>query len=448
MLQALPHDGTNKPGAEPPLRKRITTAAALAVVLLAGACSSEPASRKSGGTEAATTTEPIAPSSQAHGFSTLVGIQGSNFTINGKVTFPGLSVEGLLLNSRMVQAIFDDENRETVERWAYPDTGEWDPDRNTSEFTASLPLYAERGLNAVTVNLQGGNPSPKPGQNHQPWINTAFHSDGELKSAYLDRLDRVIRAADREGLVVILGYFYFGQDHRLQNEDAVVRATDNATVWLVNQGYTNVIVEIANESDVFYDHAILKPDRIHELIQRVRNRSQGMLRVSTSFGGGSIPPAAVVETADFILVHGNNQNTDEIAAMVQKIRSMPEYERAPKPIVFNEDSTTMANMEAALRQGASWGYYDKGLNDYRTGFQVPPINWLINTPEKEAFFNAVDGLVKRDNAAMQPRRLVFTTVDIPSATASLQDGFHLVTSFLELVDGSDNALSATFYGRQ
>lgn len=65
-------------------------------------------------------------------------------------------------------------------------------------------------------------------------------------------------------------YFYFGQDQRLTDEAAVIRATDNATRWLFERGYRNVLVEINNECNVRYDHEILQPKRMHELIERVR----------------------------------------------------------------------------------------------------------------------------------------------------------------------------------
>ena len=60
---------------------------------------------------------------------TTVAIQGEDFLIDGQLTYPGREyqghrIEGLLLNSRMVQAIYDDLNPETRGRWAYPDTGE------------------------------------------------------------------------------------------------------------------------------------------------------------------------------------------------------------------------------------------------------------------------------------------------------------------------------------
>ena len=59
----------------------------------------------------------------------------------------------------MVNAIFDDENPHTKHLWNYPDTNEWNPNRNTSEFIEMLPLYKNHGLLAFTVNLQGGAPS-------------------------------------------------------------------------------------------------------------------------------------------------------------------------------------------------------------------------------------------------------------------------------------------------
>jgi hypothetical protein len=74
----------------------------------------------------------------------------------------GRKIEGLLFNSRMVQAIFDDENPATAAHWRYPDTGFWDADRNTDEFCAMLPVYAQHGVLGVTVGLQGGGSSLCP----------------------------------------------------------------------------------------------------------------------------------------------------------------------------------------------------------------------------------------------------------------------------------------------
>ncbi|MDQ3624608.1 MAG: hypothetical protein M3463_19340, partial [Verrucomicrobiota bacterium] len=254
---------------------------------------------------------------------TAVSIAGEDFHINGAPTYQGRTwrghrLEGLLLNSRMVQGIFDDRNPETVARWAYPDTGQWDAERNVSEFLAAMPEWRAHGLLAFTLNLQGG--SPQGYSREQPWHNSAFETDGTLRADYLARLERVLRRADELGMIVILGYFYFGQDERLRDEDAVKRAVDEATKWLLDKGFRNVLVEVNNECNVRYDHAILQPERVHELIERVKSRTHNgrRLLVSTSYGGGTIPHENVVRSADFLLLHGNGvRDPQKIAEMVQ-----------------------------------------------------------------------------------------------------------------------------------
>ena len=138
-----------------------------------------------------------------------VSIQGEKFYINGVRTYSGGILEGTLPNSRMVNATFDDANPATIENWDYPNGAPYDPNRQTNEFIAALPSYKAKGLLAVTLNFQGGDPIH--GAGNQPWDNTAFNSNGSLKSAYLTRMDRVIRALNTRGMVAILGYFYQGQ---------------------------------------------------------------------------------------------------------------------------------------------------------------------------------------------------------------------------------------------
>lgn len=208
---------------------------------------------------------------------TEVRIDGEKFLINGEPTYRGQSfrgrpVEGLLMNSRMVQATFDDENPETRPRWAYPDTGAWDPERNVREFVAALPAY-----------------------------------------------------------------------------------------------------------------------RVHELIERVKGVEQGgrRLPVGTSYGGGTVPGENVVRASDFLLIHGNGvKDPKRIAEMVDRTREVPGYR--PMPILFNEDDhydfeRPENNFVAAVSRYASWGLLDIGQNNYRDGFQCPPVDWSISTERKRAF---------------------------------------------------------------
>jgi hypothetical protein len=328
---------------------------------------------------------------------TPVAIEGDRFLINGRPTYEGRTwrghrVEGLLMNARLVQGIFDDVNPATRSRWAYPDTGRWDAERNTREFLAAMPEWRRRGLLAFTLNLQGG--SPQGYSQDQPWHNSAFESDGSLRAAYLKRLARILDRADELGMVTILGYFYFGQDQRLRDEQAVLRGTRKATDWLLSRGYTHVLVEIANECDVArYDHAILKPPRIHELLTIVRSatRDGRRLLAGVSFGGGSIPVASVVTSSDFLLIHGNGvSDPARIGNMVERTRAVAGYR--PMPILFNEDDhfdfeRPVNNFTQAIGSYASWGYFDPGESNYRDGYQCPPVNWGVNTERKQAFFD-------------------------------------------------------------
>jgi hypothetical protein len=328
---------------------------------------------------------------------TSVSIVGEDFHINGKPTYAGRTwkgrrIEGLLMNSRMVQGIFDDLNTNTVSRWAYPDTGKWDAERNAREFIAAMLEWRRHGLLAFTINLQGG--SPQGYSKDQPWHNSAITETGELRRDYMARLERILDRADELGMVVILGYFYFGQDERLKDEDAVKRAVDNATKWVFDRGYRNVIIEINNECNVRYDHAILKPERVHELIERVKNttRNGRRLLVSTSYGGGTVPKENVVRASDYLLLHGNGvSDPKKVAEMVRNTRKVPGF--TPKPIVFNEDDhfdfeKPMNNFIAAAGEYASWGYFDFRMKDEKfvDGYQSVPVDWGINSERKRGFF--------------------------------------------------------------
>lgn len=329
---------------------------------------------------------------------TLVEIRGDQFYINGKPTYEKrywkeYKIEGLLLNSRMVQGIFDDLNSETSAQWAYTDTKKWDPDRNTDEFIKNMKKWRSYGLLSFTINMQGG--SPQGYSQAQPWYNSGYFEDGSLRPEYLNRLERILNKADKLGMVPILGLFYFGQDERLKDEKAVVNAVNNMIDWLFTHRYKNVLIEINNECNVRYDHEILKPARVHELIELVKSREKNGHRfyAGTSYGGGFIPLPNVVKSSDFILIHGNGVTVPaRILEIVNKTRNVEGY--TPKPIIFNEDDhfnfdKDQNNFVSALKGYASWGFFDFRMKDesYADGYQSVPVDWGINSTRKKAFFN-------------------------------------------------------------
>lgn len=332
---------------------------------------------------------------------TLVSIHGDQFRINGRPTYEGRTwhghrIEGLLLNSRMVQATFDDLNIDSRGQWKYPDGKDYDADRNTSEFIAAMSEWRMHGLLAITLNLQGG--SPQGYSKVQPWHNSALTADGSLRAEYMNRFERVIDRADELGMVVILGYYYFGQDERVIDEAAVKRGVDAASNWILDKGYRNVLVEVNNECDVkAYQHEILKPERVHELIEQVKGytRDGNRLLVGTSYGGGAIPRANVVRASNFLLIHGNGvKEPTRITEMVKQTRAVAGYR--PMPILFNEDDhfefdKPENNFVAAISEYASWGYFDYRMKDegFDEGYQSVPVNWSISSERKVGFFNKV-----------------------------------------------------------
>jgi hypothetical protein len=366
-------------------------------------------------------------------------IRGDAFYINGRPTyagrtFNGKKIEGLLMNTRMVQGIFDDLNPETASRWVYPDTGKWDPERNTSEFVAAMAEWKRYGVLAFTINLQGGSPGgpgrgrgagtpatapARAGEATAPAAprgagrgpagpmleNTAIDPDGNLRPAYMARLQRILDKADELGMVAIVGYFYFGQDQRLKDEDAVKRGVLNATNWILDHGYTNVLVEINNECNLGYDHDILKPPRLPEVFDLVRQQTRAgrHLLVSSSFGGtdssqgnrehpDTPATASVSKNADFLLIHGNGPNDpDVIRRCIAGTRALA---GGRKPVLINEDPNFHFTEEtnhllASVGEYVSWGYYEQGLNNYQDGYQSPPVNWGLNTENKKQFFELV-----------------------------------------------------------
>jgi hypothetical protein len=330
---------------------------------------------------------------------TEISIDGDSFRINGELTYKdrywnGNRIEGLLLNSRMVQGIFDDLNEETRHQWAYEDTGVWDADRNTNEFVEAMPTWLDHGILAFTINLQGG--SPYGYSKAQPWINSAMNPDGSLRNDYMGRLERIINRADELGMVVILGIFYFGQEKVLEDADAIKNSVDNTIDWLFEHDYRNVLVEINNECNVHYEQPLLTPEGVHELILRAKERQKNGRRflVGTSYGGRTIPKPNVVEASDFLLLHGNGVGDPaKISDMVRQTREVEGYR--PMPILFNEDDhfnfdKPMNNFVAAISEYASWGFFDyrlEGETAQTEGYQSVPVTWDISSDRKKGFFN-------------------------------------------------------------
>lgn len=342
----------------------------------------------------------------------IVDIRGEDFRFDGRPTYEGVSfrgrgIEGLLFNSRMVQATFDDENPTTRELWAYPDTGAWDPERNTNEFVAAMPSWRAHGLLAVTVDLQGGGAIYDKPFPYDEYVNSACDPSGALKPAYMARLARVLDRARDLGMAVILGLVYFGIDHRyLEGPEAARTLTDNVVDWLAARGDRHVLIEIANERT----HIRTRGGNVEaiELMERLRQRSRAaygdgfVLLCSTSLGGRGMHDDEHLRAMDYVLVHGNGVGPEGHARMIEEIRANPVFAAAPKPIVFNEAHTDASCLAACAELHASWGFFDQGRGNYRDGYQTPPVCWEINTEPKQRFFDLLKGITDGANPEVPP----------------------------------------------
>jgi hypothetical protein len=273
-----------------------------------------------------------------------VAIVKGKWHLNGKITYRGARAEGLLMNVRMVNAVFEDRKRPR-----------FDADRNTGAFLAQLPAYVRHGVRAFTIGLQGGFPG------YEGAVNSAFRPDGSLRPSYLRRVRRVIEACDRSGAVVILGCYYQRQDQVLKDEKAVKAGVVNVVKWIQAAGFTNVVLEIANEfPHRGFDHRILRTAGGQvELLRLARKTMPGLLVSTSGIGDGRLPDE-VARASDFLLVHWNGV---PLAAIPKRIATLKKF---GKPIVCNEDAKVGKRgaraAEAAVAHGVSWGLMREDLN--------------------------------------------------------------------------------------
>lgn len=269
---------------------------------------------------------------------THISLVGNRWQLNGTNTNPRSSAEGLLMNVRMVNAIFEDPAK-------HP---EFSPEANTEKFISHLADYAAHGVNAITICLQGGMPG------YEGAVNSAFAADGSLRESYLRRASRVIEASDEQGLVVILGCYYQRQSKVLRDADAVHAGVVNVANWVRTNGWRNVVLEIANEypHSGFVHSVIRTPEGMAGLLRLAKQTYPELLVSASGYGDGKLDEA-VAEASDFLLVHFNSTPVEQIPARLAALK------RYGKALVCNEDAKSGGEAaraaEACVRLGASYG---------------------------------------------------------------------------------------------
>ena len=211
-------------------------------------------------------------------------------------------------------------------------------------------------------------------------------------------------------MVVIVNYFYWKQIEKFPDDAVLYDVTERVTEWLLRTGHRNILVDVANESEPFWGRPVMEPANIHTFIEAAKSVTVDgrRLLISSSTGGGdSIPRGKWLDAEDFSMPHGNLCKVDQLKAKLRVLREQDGYVRRPRPILINEDSIFVENLDASVEEYVSWGFYCQGYGsenvlrtDWRgvpredtyealSGYQTAPVNWGINTEFKRAFFDRV-----------------------------------------------------------
>ena len=83
----------------------------------------------------------------------------------------------------------------------------------------------------------------------------------------------------------------------------------------------------------------------------------------------------ITRASDVVLIHGNNMSRHIFYNQICQVKA----EAGNKPVLCNEDSQALSNMQVALDSGVSWGYYNNMTK------QEPPVVWGIKNDEDRFF---------------------------------------------------------------
>jgi len=185
------------------------------------------------------------------------------------------------MNSRMVQGTFDDLNPQTS---ALGLPGHRTVGRRTER--ARVPggdaVWRRHGLLSFTLTCRAARPrATRSAAVGQQRLRDRWTTATRLRRAPA----RILDFADE------LGWFRsWATSTSVRISSSPMRRPscvrlDGVTRWLLDGGWRNVLVEVNNECDGSYDHALLRPARVHELIARV-----AATRAADGRGCSSAPP--------------------------------------------------------------------------------------------------------------------------------------------------------------
>lgn len=290
---------------------------------------------------------------------TTVSIKGDKWYINGRITNQDSPAEGLLMNVRMINSVFEDRGDRLPEKFQ-----DFSPEENTAKFISKIPEYISSGVNAFTIGLQGGMPG------YEGAINSAFEGDGKLRPDYMQRVERIIRETGKHSGVIILSCFYQRQHSHsaaLYSREDILNAVRNTVEWIKEKRFHNVLLEISNEYRhngflLWNEGKWLRTNKAQSELISYAKALHPSLMVSTSGMGNGQMSDSLVKVVDFVTVHFNSTPLEKYGERIGVLK------KTGKPVICNEDDKTgeegaMALLQSVLN-GCSWGYMNNDQNQY------------------------------------------------------------------------------------
>lgn len=190
----------------------------------------------------------------------VLSVKGEQILLNGKA----IKIIGL----RCSNALISDETAQALIR--------------------ELPNYKSYGVNTVSVFFMGSRFGDVKG----------YRPDGTLEPVYAARMGRIIEAADRQGMIVLVGCLYWSTSKAKEplahwrQADANM-AVVNTIAWLSTNNYRNVFVDVDNEG-MAHDE---KGWSIAAMIDAAHAVDRSMM---VAYNDSAAPPA----DADLYIHHG------------------------------------------------------------------------------------------------------------------------------------------------
>jgi hypothetical protein len=207
-------------------------------------------------------------------------------------------------------------------------------DGAANDLIANLETFRKYGVNTISVFFMGSRFGDVRG----------YRQNGTLDPSYAARMGRIIEAADKRGMAVLVGCLYWG-DSRAKWSTWTQRETNaavaNTARWLAEKNYTNVFLDVDNEGMALKQAGFDNRQLVHAAKQ-----ANPKLMVGTNFKGQPPPEADLA-------LHFSER-------------------AAGKPYVQSEGSPSVTPLTG--KNGGYWGRYSKedGLYQYiRIGVYTP-----------------------------------------------------------------------------